>query len=115
MAIFENSRVAKMPFSQYPADTRRSPDVDLMLGHRLRRWPNTKSTLVQRVLSAGISLYLVNIELIGIRKPELINDTRRFDYQSSIKTGGSPTNTRSSDYVGCMIRINETTPNFCVS
>ena len=105
MATFENSRVAKMLSSQYPANMRHVSDVDLMLGHRLRRGSNIKSTLVQRVLSAGIILYLGNIELIDIRKPELINDTTRFNYHSSIKTGGSPTNTRRSDYVGCMIRF----------
>ena len=104
MATFENSRVAKMLSSQYPANMRHVSDVDIMLGHRLRRGSNIKSTLVQRVLSAGIILYLGNIELIDIRKPALINDTTRFDYHSSIKTGGSPTDTRRSDYVGCMIR-----------
>ena len=102
MATFDNSRVAKMLSSQYPANMRHVSDVDLMLG---QRGSNIKSTLVQRVLSAGIILYLGNIELIDIRKPELINDTTRFDYHSSIKTGGSPTNTRHSDYVGCMIHF----------
>ena len=33
-----------------PADTRRPPNVDLMLGHRLRRWPNIKSTLRGRLV-----------------------------------------------------------------
>ena len=112
MATFENSNVAKIISSQYPANTKRGSDVDLMLGHRLRRSLNIKSTLVQRVLSAGISSYRGNIELIGIRKPELINDTTRYDYHSSIKTGGSPTNTRRSDYVGCMIRFNLTVLSF---
>ena len=31
----------------------RQPDVALMLAHRLRRWPNIKSTLAQRGVLTG--------------------------------------------------------------
>ena len=37
-----------------PANTPRWSDVDLMLVHRLRRWPNIKSTSDKRALFAGI-------------------------------------------------------------
>ena len=30
------------------------PNVDLLLGHRLRRWPNSKPTLAARLMFAGI-------------------------------------------------------------
>ena len=33
---------------------RRWPDVGLLLVHRLRRWPNRKPTLAQRLMVAGI-------------------------------------------------------------
>ena len=36
-----------------PSNTRRLTNADLMLGHRLRRWPNIKSTSVQRLVFAG--------------------------------------------------------------
>ena len=42
--------------SDYPADTRRWTNVGLMLTHRLRRWPNNKTTLVQRLVPAGCGL-----------------------------------------------------------
>ena len=35
-------------------DTRCSPNADLMLGHRLRRWPNIKSALGECLVFAGI-------------------------------------------------------------
>ena len=35
------------------ANTRRRPNVALMLGQRLRRWPNIKQTMVQRRESVG--------------------------------------------------------------
>ena len=38
----------------YPANTRRSPNVGLMLGHRLRRWSNITPTLGERLVFAGI-------------------------------------------------------------
>ena len=41
----------------FPANTRRQTNVDLMLAHRLRRWPNIKTTLFQRLVSAGLILY----------------------------------------------------------
>ena len=34
-------------------DTRHQTNVDLMLAHRLRRWPNIKSTLVEHFVFAG--------------------------------------------------------------
>ena len=36
-----------------PADTRRWPNVRLLLGRRRRRWPNINPTLGQRIVSAG--------------------------------------------------------------
>ena len=36
------------------ANTRRPPNVDLLLVHRLRRWPNSTSTLAQRLACARI-------------------------------------------------------------
>ena len=36
-----------------PENTRRQTNVGLMLGHRLRRWPNIKPTLVWRLVFAG--------------------------------------------------------------
>ena len=38
-----------------PANARRSPNVESMLAHRLRRWPNTDPTLGQRLVFAGSS------------------------------------------------------------
>ena len=38
----------------FPADTKRWPNVVLMLYHSLRRWPNIKTTLGQRLVSAGL-------------------------------------------------------------
>ena len=35
-------------------DHRRWTNVDRLLVHRLRRWPNSKSTLFQQLVSAGI-------------------------------------------------------------
>ena len=32
-------------------------NVGLLLGHRLRRWPNTKPTLVQNIVFAGCCLF----------------------------------------------------------
>ena len=40
----------------YPANTRRSPSVELMLGRRLRRRPNINSTLDERLVS-GLLVY----------------------------------------------------------
>ena len=37
----------------YPSNTRRWPNVELMLAHRLRRWPNISPTLGQRLMFAG--------------------------------------------------------------
>ena len=37
-----------------PANTRRSTNVVLMLAHRLRRWANIKTSLVERLVFAGI-------------------------------------------------------------
>ena len=34
-------------------------NVDLMLGHRLRRWPNIKSTLGQSLVFPGLCFYVV--------------------------------------------------------
>ena len=37
---------------RFPEDTNRCSNVRLMLGQRRRRWPNIKTTLVQRLVSA---------------------------------------------------------------
>ena len=41
-----------LTMEQLPQDTRHWTNVDLMLGHRLRRWPNIKTTLDQCFLFA---------------------------------------------------------------
>ena len=41
-----------------PANTIRSPNVDSMLAHRLRRWANIEPALSERLVIAGISLDL---------------------------------------------------------
>ena len=43
----------------YTMPTRRWIDVVLMLGHRLRRWPNIKTTSVQRFVFHGSSLRFI--------------------------------------------------------
>ena len=44
-AIFRNGN---------PANTRRWTNAELMLSHRLRRWANINSALVQRLVLAGL-------------------------------------------------------------
>ena len=39
--------------TNYPANTRRWNNVDLMLAQRRRRWANIKSTLFHRLVFAG--------------------------------------------------------------
>ena len=39
--------------THFPVITRRSPNVGLMLVHRLRHWPNIKPTLSERLVIAG--------------------------------------------------------------
>ena len=39
-----------------PADTKRCNNVGLTLAQRRRRWTNGKSTLIQRIVSAGMTL-----------------------------------------------------------
>ena len=53
----------------FHANTKRWPNVGLMLAHRLRRWPNLSPTLGQRVvlaglLSSGNAAHLGNIFII---------------------------------------------------
>ena len=48
-----------------PANTTPSPNVILMLGHRLRRWPNIKITLGKGVVFSGIACTYC---LIGTRE-----------------------------------------------
>ena len=43
------------PWGHIPANTSCCTNAGLMLGHRLRRWPNIKSALVQRLLFAKSS------------------------------------------------------------
>ena len=45
-------------WSRLPADKILCPGVDLMLGHRLRRWPKIKSTPGQSLFFAGICPFL---------------------------------------------------------
>ena len=47
-AKIETSRI--LPDLQYPAYKIRSPNVRLMLGHRLRRWPNINLTSAERFI-----------------------------------------------------------------
>ena len=49
--MFENYFYSYM----YLANTTRWPSVGLMLAHRLRRWPNIKPALGQRLVFAGIT------------------------------------------------------------
>ena len=50
------------------ANTRRSPNVDSMLVHPLRRCPNIKSTLSERFVFAGhIAVYYANLILLPCR------------------------------------------------
>ena len=44
---------AQMTWRGFPANTRHSPNVGLMLGQRLRRWPSIKSTLGWYFVLAG--------------------------------------------------------------
>ena len=37
-----------------PVNMRRGSDVVAMLGHRLRRWPNIMTSLVERLVFAGM-------------------------------------------------------------
>ena len=39
--------------NKYPADTRHSPKVGLMLAHRLRRWSNIQPALCECLVFAG--------------------------------------------------------------
>ena len=38
----------------FPANTGRSTNAELMLAHRLRRWPNNKSELDERPVLSGL-------------------------------------------------------------
>ena len=51
----------KRYFSVYPANTRNSPNVVLMLAHRLRRWPNIKTALGESLVFAGHWIRWINI------------------------------------------------------
>ena len=42
-----------MKVDRYPANMRFWLNVGLLLVHRLRRWPNSKPTLGQRLIFAG--------------------------------------------------------------
>ena len=71
----------------HPGNTRRWTNADLMLAHRLRRWPNIKSALVQRLVFAGyfwklLEYHIYLVELIVKRATFLWT---RLIYQS--KTG----------------------------
>ena len=47
----------------YPANMRRWPNIGLLLAHRLRSWPNSKSALSQRLMFAGYVQYLLHIHV----------------------------------------------------
>ena len=49
----------------YPANMRRWPNIGLLLAHRLRSWPNSKSALSQRLMFAGYVQYLLHIHVGG--------------------------------------------------
>ena len=49
----------------YPANTRRSSNVVSMLGHRLRRWSNIETTLVERPVYASL-LHELLIMLLSV-------------------------------------------------
>ena len=57
---------------QVTANTRRSSNVDLLLGQRLRRWPDSKLTLCQRILFAwvliqnSLSIFCIERHLLTI-------------------------------------------------
>ena len=38
---------------KWPANVSRWPNAGLLLAHRLQRWPVSKPTLAQRLMSAG--------------------------------------------------------------
>ena len=40
-----------------PANAKRCPNAVLMLGQRLRRWPNIKTTLGQRIMFDGVYVF----------------------------------------------------------
>ena len=48
-------KYTEMLLRYIPANTIRWPNVVLMLDHRLRRWPNIKTTSGQRLVFAGMS------------------------------------------------------------
>ena len=52
-----------------PASTTHWNNVGLMLGHRLRRWPNIKPTLFQCVVFAGMGGKRMRYNLLGPGRP----------------------------------------------
>ena len=46
------------------ANIKRCPNVGLLLGHRLRRWPYTKPTLGQRFIFAVHPLLVIGIRFV---------------------------------------------------
>ena len=62
----------------YPANTTRWNNDGLMLDHRLRRWPNLKTFLFQRVVIAGIGPICVGhvyitMEALGVIMIRLVH------------------------------------------
>ena len=56
------TRPAKLPDKSrqlYPSDTGCELSVGIMLGHRLRRWPNIKPTLTERPVSAATIIIII--------------------------------------------------------
>ena len=47
----------------YQANMTRWPNIGLLLAHRLRSWPNSKSALSQRLMFAGYVQYLLHIHV----------------------------------------------------
>ena len=45
--------LAQMGVGEGPANMERWPNIGFLLAHHLRRWPNSKSTLGQRLMCAA--------------------------------------------------------------
>ena len=55
MTVLCNSRIS------VPANTMLSANVGVMLGHRLRRWPNINPLLAEYVVFATVAVYVTDL------------------------------------------------------
>ena len=55
-------RIASITNHNNPANTKRWPDVGLLLAHRLCRWTNIKTTLIKRLVFAGNNVHLLSAD-----------------------------------------------------